>query len=100
MMLWSLPHDDVISSTASFRRASRSLSTPWIMTSGISITRIRAPTPKSFSIVRWRFLKNGCDFGSGGGASAIGAERLLEIELSKQQQYAGPIEACEESWPE
>ena len=51
------------------------------------MTKMSPPTPKSLSIVLWRRLKNGCDFGSGGGASGIGL-RLLKFGLREQQQYA------------
>src|SRR3954463_14630065 len=96
-MFWSLPHEAVMSSTASFLRASRSLSTPWIMSSGISITRISAPTPKSFRMVVGRLLKKGCDFGSGGGASGIGT-RLMKFGSVEQQQYEAGLPSCGSSY--
>src|SRR5260370_30462452 len=64
----SLPHDEVIWATASFRRSNRSLNTPVIIASGISNTKTSAPTPSNLRIVLWRRPKNGCDFGNGGGA--------------------------------
>ena len=45
MMFWSLPHEAVMSATASFLRARRSLRTPSIMASGISKSKMSAPTP-------------------------------------------------------
>ena len=71
MMFCALPHESVISLTASFRRSSRSLSTPRIMASGINITRISAPTPKSLMTVLLRRMK-GCDFGNAGGGCISG----------------------------
>ena len=71
MMLWSLPHEEVMSVTASFRRWSRSFKTPSIMRSGMSMRRMSPPTPNNLNIVLERRLKNGCDFGSGGGASGM-----------------------------
>jgi hypothetical protein len=49
------------------------------------------------SIVLWRRLKNGCDFGSGGGASGIRL-RLLKLSLREQQQYAPQSTVCGENW--
>ncbi len=65
MMFCSLPQEAVISLTASLRRSSRSLKTPLIMASGMSITRMSAPTPKSLNSVLFR-RRNDCDFTSGG----------------------------------
>jgi hypothetical protein len=58
-----------MSATASFRRESRSLNTPVIITSGINKTSTSAPTPSNLIIVLCRRPNDGCDFGNGGGAS-------------------------------
>jgi hypothetical protein len=60
-----------MSATASFLRARRSFNTPSIIANGMSRISMSAPTPRSLNIVLLRRLKNGCDFGSGGGASGI-----------------------------
>jgi hypothetical protein len=71
----SLPHDDVISATASLRRRNRSLNTPLIMASGINKTNTSAPTPSSLMMVLCRRPNDGCDFGNGGGACVSGTAR-------------------------
>src|SRR2546430_931277 len=43
MICWSFPHEEVMSSTASFLRARRSLRTPWIIRSGINMIRMNPP---------------------------------------------------------
>jgi hypothetical protein len=58
-----------MSATASFRRESRSLKTPVIITSGINNTSTSAPTPSNLIIVLCRRPNDGCDLGNGGGAS-------------------------------
>jgi hypothetical protein len=65
-----------MSATASFRRESRSLKTPVIITRGINNTSTSAPTPSNLTIVLFRRANDGCDFGKGGGAcvSAMSAE--------------------------
>ena len=45
----------------------------------MSISKMSAPTPSNLNIVLLRRLKNGCDFGSGGGASGIGRDWSSEI---------------------
>jgi hypothetical protein len=57
-----------MSATASFRRESRSLNTPVIITSGINNTSTSAPTSTNLIIVLCRRPNHGCDFGKGGGA--------------------------------
>jgi hypothetical protein len=47
----SLPHDEVMSATASFRRCNRPFKTPVIIARGISSTRTSAPTPSNLRIV-------------------------------------------------
>src|SRR6266511_5855986 len=44
----SLPHDEVISATASLRRCKRSLSTPVIIARGISNTKHKRADPEQF----------------------------------------------------
>jgi hypothetical protein len=45
----------------------------------MSTSKMSAPTPSNLNTVLLRRLKNGCDFGSGGGASGIGRDCLSEI---------------------
>src|SRR5207253_10999154 len=88
--LCSLPHDVVISGTASLRRCNRSVNTPVIIKSGIKRMGTSAPTPSNLMIVLWRFPNEGCDFGNGGGA-VVGASgitrRFNENTESKRKSF-------------
>src|SRR4051794_17232464 len=88
MMFCSFPQEEVMSLTASFLRASRSFRTPSIMRSGISRRRMRPPTPRSFSMELLRRLKNGCDLGSGGGASGIEVKARKSVYLGNNNTFS------------
>jgi hypothetical protein len=62
---------------------------------------MRPPTPSNFSIELLRRLKNGWDFGSGGGASGMKV-KVAKVRLFQQQQYArriGDCDVCDERAP-